>query len=242
MGVRKQILPGWGVVLLALLLLCSCNSSEQDIQVKNTDPGYVPSPGISSSGSEDVGAFTIKDRKYETMTAVNEPGSEPEKPELESESDYEVFIPDDPAAEVDHTNPGSWSETEAFDVDGSFLPDEEKGYQPNVNISETITLKKFESKTWTVDIGRGWRNAAQDTVMIEIINETGMKFRYISEDASEKQELANFSSIEGLNRVLSNLDPEHKYEITIINLETVPMKLEIRIISFDSDQGVFVTP
>lgn len=141
---------------------------------------------------------------------------------------------------ADQGNEGLWSETDAFDVSGYFVPDENNSVNSNVNIRKELTLKKGKAKTWDLAIDGGWFGTAQDTVAIEIINNSNLKFQYICEDVTEKKELANFSTEGDLMRILSNLNPKHKYEIIIINLEAAPLTLEIKITSYQSDYGEIV--
>ena len=147
---------------------------------------------------------------------------------------------DVPHVEIEYGNKGQWSETEAFDVFGSFTPDENISEKSNVDISKDLKLKKGKSKTWTLDIDGGWFGTAQDTVVVEIFNNSNLMFRYICEDVTDNKELANSSSTEGINRILSNLNPEHEYEITIINLGASQLNLEVRITSYHSENAEII--
>ena len=175
--------------------------------------------------------------------------NEVEAPESKSESvysgtgdDMEIFIPDDPDdSEVDHINPGKWSETESFDISARFLPESDEEYKSITVISDMITIKKHESKTWAIDISGVLQGPVHDTVSVEIVTDGKWKYRYISEDVSKKKELANFSNEGGITRVLSNLAPGSKVEITIINLGIVPLDMKLIIRTYDSRHGELIT-
>lgn len=147
---------------------------------------------------------------------------------------------DIPYEEIDHGNEGQWSESEAFDVFGRFILNENMNIDSNVDISKELNLKKGESQMWSLDIGSNGADTVQDTVVVEILNNSGTEFRYICEDITNNVELANFSSFEDINRVLSNLNPEHRYEVTVINLGITDLILDITVHSYPSGTGKIV--
>lgn len=102
----------------------------------------------------------------------------------------------------------------------------------NVNKSETITLAKGESKTYTFDVDGGWFNPDHNTVSVVIDNVSGGSYRYISEDVTNDTELANLTYSGNANRTLTNLVPESTYEITIINLESDSITLTVSLTSY----------
>ena len=102
----------------------------------------------------------------------------------------------------------------------------------NVNKSETITLAKGASKTYSFDVSGGWFNPDHNTVSVVIENVSGGSYQYISENVTDNIELANTTYSGDANRTLSNLNPDDTYEITIINLESDPITLTVSLTSY----------
>ena len=102
----------------------------------------------------------------------------------------------------------------------------------NVNKSETITLAKGASKTYSFDVSGGWFNPDHNTVSVVIDNVSGGSYQYISENVTDNIELANTTYSGDANRTISNLNPDDTYEITIINLESDPITLTVSLTSY----------
>lgn len=135
-------------------------------------------------------------------------------------------------SEYYNENEGMYSETEAYDIESPYTvaPDDEG--TKNVNISKTITLKKGESKTYSFNVSGGLFNPDHNTVSVVITKTAGSSYRYISEDVTTGTELANVTYSGNANRTLSNLNPSHTYEITLINLGTSDLTLGVSITSY----------
>lgn len=102
----------------------------------------------------------------------------------------------------------------------------------NVNKSETITLAKGASKTYSFNVSGGLFNPDHNSVSIVIKNVSGGSYQYISENVTDNIELANTTYSDNANRTISNLNPDDTYEITIINLESDPITLTVSITSY----------
>lgn len=131
--------------------------------------------------------------------------------------------------ENEHSNIGIYSTTDAFDVFGSFEPNGTLSGKSSTEDLYSFSLDKGESKTLSITASNGQFTAEQDIIELAITSQGNVLFQYICEDVTDKKELANFSSTENINRVLSNLNPEHKYEVTVINLGITDLTLNISI-------------
>lgn len=134
--------------------------------------------------------------------------------------------------EYSDENEGTYSETEAYDIESPYVAAADNGGAKNVNISKTITLKKGESKTYSFDVSGGLFSPDHNTVSVVITKTAGSSYRYISEDVTTGTELANVTYYGNANRTLSNLDSSHTYEVTLINLGTSDLTLGVSITSY----------
>lgn len=136
-----------------------------------------------------------------------------------------------------YANEGTYSETDEYDIFGSFEIKSDAAEKSNVYISDELILTKGKSKTWTIDIDGDSSESKQDTFTVCITNNGIEEYLYICEDVTERRELANFSSNKDIERVLSNLNPDHRYEITIINLSVAELSIDVNIRSYQSNSG-----
>lgn len=102
----------------------------------------------------------------------------------------------------------------------------------NINQSGKITLGKGDSKTYTFNVNGGWFEPNHNAVSVVIEKVSGGKYQYISEDVTNDRELANETYSGNANRTLSNLVPGNTYEVTIINLGTDDLVLNVSVTSY----------
>lgn len=102
----------------------------------------------------------------------------------------------------------------------------------NINHSGKITLGKGDSKTYSFNVNGGLFTPDHNAVSVVITKESGGKYQYISEDVTNDRELANETYSGNASRTLNNLVPGNTYEVTIINLGTDDLVLDVSITSY----------
>ena len=121
------------------------------------------------------------------------------------------------------------------DVEATFDSEKVDAELRNVNKSQTITLKKGESKTYSFDVSGGLFSPDHNTVSVVITDSSGgSSYQYMSVNVTEGVELANLPCTGNTSRILSNLDPDDTYEITIVNTMSTSITLDVSITSYIS--------
>lgn len=104
----------------------------------------------------------------------------------------------------------------------------------NASIVDTVTLGKGKSKTFKFDVAGGLFGNDHNSVSVVITKTAGTEYQYIFENVTDDRTIANFSRTGNFSGTASNLDPNDKYEITIINLGTDDLTVDVSITTYIS--------